>query len=301
MLRIAARAFMISISCGFIGCASLPGGSEEGPKTLLAWSAGGAASKETESAEGKVEDPRVEPLVSDRPDFTEASSTVGKGRVQLEAGYTYVRDRSNGVTSTLHSYPETLLRIGLFADWFELRLGQNAGHARTISPEGIDSASGANDLYLGVKLGLTEQKGLFPEVALVLQSLVPSGSREFTAGEVLPGANLLYGWDVIEDRLSFGGSTQANRTLDDTGHAYVTLAQSFTVGYTLTERLGAYTEWFALFPTSAVAAGVGPEHYFNGGFTYRVTPNFQLDVRAGVGLNERAADFFAGSGFAVRY
>jgi hypothetical protein len=62
-----------------------------------------------------------------------------------------------------------------------------------------------------------------------------------------------------------------------------------------------FTEWFAFYPTSALADGIGPEHYFNGGFTYLVTNNFQLDIRAGLGLNQAADDFFAGTGFAVRY
>ena len=44
-----------------------------------------------------------------------------------------------------------------------------------------------------------------------------------------------------------------------------------------------------------------PQHYFNGGFTYRLTPDIQFDVRTGVGLNRHADDFFAGTGFAVRY
>ena len=43
------------------------------------------------------------------------------------------------------------------------------------------------------------------------------------------------------------------------------------------------------------------EAIFHPGLTYRVTPNLQLDLRAGVGLNRHADDFFAGSGFAVRY
>ncbi|MCE9555263.1 MAG: hypothetical protein K8T91_18080 [Planctomycetes bacterium] len=63
-----------------------------------------------------------EPLVSDRPDFTEASVTVGYGVSQLEMGYTFTLDRNNGTTSQQQSYPELLLRQGLFADWFELRL-----------------------------------------------------------------------------------------------------------------------------------------------------------------------------------
>ena len=38
----------------------------------------------------------------------------------------------------------------------------------------------------------------------------------------------------------------------------------------------------------------------DGGFTFLVNNNFQLDVRAGVGLNEAADDYFVGTGFAVR-
>lgn len=44
-----------------------------------------------------------------------------------------------------------------------------------------------------------------------------------------------------------------------------------------------------------------PEHYFNGGFTFPITNNLQFDVRAGLGLNEAADDYFLGAGGAVRY
>ena len=37
-----------------------------------------------------------EPLVTDRPDFTEASSTVGRGVAQLEFGYTYTYNDDAG-------------------------------------------------------------------------------------------------------------------------------------------------------------------------------------------------------------
>src|SRR5918995_1889969 len=66
-----------------------------------------------------------EPLASDRPDFTEASVTVGRGVRQLEMGYTYIYD-DDGVTRTsAHSFPEFLLRVGVWADWLELRAGWN--------------------------------------------------------------------------------------------------------------------------------------------------------------------------------
>jgi hypothetical protein len=296
-----------------VGCAPLRNGggecAEGGPakKTLLTWSSADQAEKgkngDDTGANGESVPSREEekPLESDRPDFTEASSTVGKGRVQLEAGYTFIRDRSGGATTSSHSYPEALLRIGALADWLEFRLGQNFGHTRTGAPHAVFSAAGAEDLYLGTKLGLTEQARVLPEMALILQTTVPTGEREFTAGKMQPGLNWLYGWDVIPDHLTLGGSTQGNKALDAAGHGYVELAQSLTVGYVLTERLAAYTEWFAFFPCGAVAPSVGALHYLDGGFTYKVTPNLQFDIRAGVGLSRLADDYFVGSGFAARY
>ena len=294
---------LLGATVALAGCATPDGGGVRGSKTLLKWHTGddpraAPPAGGEDQAEKPPADPRAEPIVTDRPDFTEASSTVGKGRVQLETGYTYVRDRSDGVLRAAHSYPEALLRVGLFADWFEVRVGQNLGSERA----GADGfATGFDDLYVGAKLGLTEQAGVLPEAAVVLQATVPTGSGSRTNGRVLPGVNLLFGWDVIEDAITCGGSVQGLSTVDDNRHTYLTLAQSFTVGYTLTERVGAYTEWFAFYPSGATSPGIGPEHYFNGGFTFRPVPHIQFDVRAGVGLNRRADDFFAGSGVSVRY
>ncbi len=96
--------------------------------------------------------------------------------------------------------------------------------------------------------------------------------------------------------MSAGGSLGLFAANEE-GDGFVLMTQSFTTGFKLTEKLGSYTEWFAFYKDDA--ADNRPEHYFNGGFTYQVTPNFQLDVRAGLGLNGRAEDFFTGVGFAV--
>ncbi len=284
------------------GCTNSRENLAEAPKTLLTWSqAEHRAPEGPDQSEGDAHPREEEPLASDRPDFTEASSTVGRGRVQLEAGYTIVSDRAGGVSTTSHSYPEALLRVGALANWLEFRVGQNLGNVRSGSADGVFSSAGAEDLYLGIKFGLAEQMGVLPETALVVQAQVPTGHHDFSAGRVLPGLNLLYGWGVIEDRLSFAGSSQANRAIDDAAHGYVELAQSLTVGYTLTKQLGAYTEWFAFFPAGAASPGVVAQHYVNAGFTYRLTPNVQFDIRSGLGLSRAADDFFAGSGFAVRF
>ena len=44
-----------------------------------------------------------------------------------------------------------------------------------------------------------------------------------------------------------------------------------------------------------------PQHYLDTGFTYKVTPNIQLDARAGMGLSPHSTALFAGSGLSVRF
>jgi hypothetical protein len=240
-----------------------------------------------------------EPLITDRPDFTEASSTVGRGVAQLEGGYTYSYD-SDGTTSfKSHSFPETLLRVGMFADWFEARVAWNySEETSTVFGGSRTTETGADDLYLGIKWGLTGQEGILPEMALITQMTVPTGSSNFTAGETLPGLVWLYGWDV-NDWLAMGAQTKGNRALDDvTAQPYLEFSQSWTFNYTITEPLGAYTEWFVIAPDGADTNHT--ENYADGGFTYKVTNNLQLDIRAGVGLNDAADDYFTGVGFAIR-
>lgn len=262
----------------------------DGPGTLMQWGYG------PEVRGGPNLD---EPLVTDRPDFTEACSTVGMGVVQLEAGYTFTYDDDGNSITKEHSYPEALFRIGMFAEWFELRIGWNYGEsAETVFNAEDSFLAGADDLYLGTKIGLTPQSGCLPETAVIIQGTVPSGARSQTAGEVLIGVNYLYGWEV-NDFFSIGGSTQANRAPDPNGEDfYVLFAQSLTTGYSWTEEFGSYAEWFMFAPAGAETAQ--NQQYFNTGLTYLITDNIQWDIRAGVGLNTAADDFFTGSGLSIR-
>jgi hypothetical protein len=258
------------------------------PKTLFAW-----RGQERTLVDG-TED---EPLQSDRPDFTEASTCVGLHRVQVEMGYTYIQD-NEAIDRSAHSFPEMLWRIGMFAEWFELRIAWNYGIELNRDNIVSNIFDGGEDLYLGAKLALTEQDGWRPEMALIVQMNLPTGHPDLTEGEVEPGINWLYGWDVTEV-ISVGASTQFNRVLDDADVFYTEFAQSVTINYALGEKWGGYTEWFGLIPAGAQSAL--PQQYFDGGFIYRVNNNFQLDVRAGVGLNEPADDFFGGVGSVLRF
>lgn len=236
-----------------------------------------------------------DPLVTDRPWFTNASQTVGRGVTQLEFGYSYITDDDTSGNTDLHSLPELLIRRGFYRDWLELRLGYSAA---TGDLNGT-AVSGSRDLYLGMKLGLTAQRGYLPQMALMPQMLVPTGDSSLTSDKTLGGLNWLYSWDVNRS-LQIGGSTQFNRAIDDVSAVqYTEWAQSIVAKKQLTRTFRVYAEWFALIPNGATSNRT--ENYIDGGFTKLFSRNVQWDVRAGAGLNDEADDFFVGTGLSIRF
>ena len=285
----AAAVFACAVWCSGVAAQGVP--ATEVPSasgaTLFDLIFGAAAGDAKRAAEAGHLDP-------DRPHFPEATTTVGLDRAVFESGYTFTRKDA----AFSHSLPEALLRVGVLADWFELRVGQNfLVERRTVGGTTTD-ASGAQDLYLGAKLAVTAQHGLLPAIALIPQTTVPIGSADVTAGRVLPGLNADFSWEVIENRFGIE-LLVANNMVRDEVAAHHELATGLTGVVQLTRNLEAFAEWDAFYPTGG-PADVGPRHYVVGGLVYFVTPDLALDARAGVGLNSRSDDLIAGVGFAIR-
>ena len=288
IVRLAAIVFAFAVS---LPCRSVVAQDFKSAKTLFGWS---LAPEKDDDAEHE------DKIVTDRPHFSEASNLVGLGRVQIETGYSYFRDNDKGTITQTHSFGEPLLRAGLFAEWFEFRLGYTYLVEQTKVPGGPSTRfSGSDDLYVGAKLALTEQSGWLPEMAIFPQARVPTGSSAFTSSQVLPGFNFAYSW-VITDWLELECNTQLNRRRDDSNHYYTEFIQTVNFEYELTERIGAFTEWIVFIPSGALTAET--QHYFHGGFVYFVTNHIQLDIHSAVGLNRAAADLaFTGAGFSIKY
>lgn len=273
--------------------------------TLWQWNSAG------ENAGG----PRLgEPLVTDRPDFTESSVAVGRGVSQVEFGYTFTSSSAGGVRVRTQTAGEQLLRAGFHADWLEFRLGMVPGmlmdsvedfdlslplvFEQTRSGGASSSTAGFPDLYTGFKAALFPQEGNLPEMAVIPQLNIPTGTASFSSDKLEPGVNLVYGWR-LDDSYSTAGSTQVNRRYDEGGEGYIEFAQSWTIARSLSERLGAFAEWYAFFPEGSDTARA--QQYLNGGFAWALTDDFQFDIRVGFGLNDEADDFFVGSGFSIRF
>ncbi len=256
------------------------------------------------STDGEISDT----VVTDRPDFTEASSTVGTGIAQLETGYTFVYDDEAGERLEGHSAPETLLRLGL-TDHVELRLFWNYLWETTSGAAGTSSRDGATDFSIGTKLDMWKQVCFVPEMAVVVAMTVPTGGRGFTSQDVQAGVNWLYSWELAGG-FSLGGSTgytTASELIEVPAPIVGTIEvpddhnlfnQSIALGIPLTDVLGMYIEYFGLFTDGRVSDT--PANFANGGFTLLTSPDVQLDWRAGVGLNSSADDFFTGAGITIR-
>jgi len=262
-------------------------------KTLLQWSYGTSFSGGPPGWD--------EPLQSDRPGFTVSPNTVGRGVVQLEAGYAYFLDHDAGMTENQHQFPDTLWRIGMFAEWFEWRIEYNYSIIDDSfrGPNGPmhHITSGSLDLLLGAKLCLTPQEGILPNMGIIPQLAVPSGSPSMTSGEVLPGLVWAYEWEI--KKWTIECLTSINRGRDDADQSFTEFAQAVNVSYEFNKKLGGYVEWVLISPTGSRLEKT--EHSSDGGFFYHVTNNLQLDIEAGLGLNAAAPDFFAGAGFCARF
>jgi len=256
------------------------------PKTLLQALQGGAAP-------ASADDDRIDP---DRPHFPEAATTVGLGRAVLEGGYTFSQKAGEQLS---HSYPEALIRVGAFADWFELRVGQNLmSEQRTIG--GLTQTSGGfQDLYLGAKIALTQQNGIIPTAALIPQMTVPTGSSDQTAHRVLAGLNADFSWDIVKDRFGIELLLANNQIRDELGGIQYQVATGLTGVFQASKQLELFAEWDAYYVSGGLAPTT-PQHYAVGGLVYFITPNLAVDARAGVGLNHRSNDVLAGVGFAIR-
>ncbi len=264
-------------------------------KTLMQWSYGTTFSGGPPDMD--------EPLESDRPDFTESPVTVGKGVVQLETGYEFFLDHSGSDARRTNDFPDTLWRIGMFAEWFEWRIEYNyAIIDDTISngpaPPMRLHASGSEDLSLGFKLCLTPQEGILPAMGIIPSIFVPTGAPDITENGVMPGIIWAYAWEVNK-KIEVEMSTDVFRRRDENQNIFTEFDQSIAVQFKWAKHFETYIEWYVIAPTGRTIERT--QHNSDGGFIFPITNNLQLDVETGVGLNAAAPDFFAGAGATARF
>lgn len=233
-----------------------------------------------------------QPLITDRPDATEASSTVGKGVLQIETGGLYESFEDNSVQSENYTYNTTLIRYGIL-DNLEFRLGWDFVEGVTkVNGNKLDNiTSGFSPLLLGVKIDIAEEKNGMPEIALI-GHIFPlfSASEDYRPESTAVDFRFSMSHTLNESSslaYNLGGQWE-----NDSSEA----AAIYTVayGYSLTDKFGMYAELYGDLPEDSSA-----NHYWDAGLTYLVSNNLQLDTYFGTSITE-GQDLLIGLGASFR-
>jgi Putative MetA-pathway of phenol degradation len=232
-------------------------------------------------------------ITADRPDFTEGTGLIPPGHVQVEGGTTLARVED--VDST--TFGELLVRFGIG----ERSEGRIVLGSYSRIDDDFTDVSGFADPALELKIRFTEEAGELapgqPAVALILGTSVPVGDEELTNDEWVPAAVLVFGWD-LSPRFSMGANLGGSHAAGDDGDRFNQAFASLTGGFSVTDRLGTYVEWYGFSEEEMD----GPStHYVNGGISFLINDDLIVDARIGTGLNDADPDWFAGVGGAIRF
>ena len=255
---------------------------------------------------------------TDRPDFTDATYSVGRGVTILETGYTYRKISDSELHLDRRQLPEALLRVGV-TDEFEVRF-KWVGYVMTTSSDqttGLETtAFGNDDLQLSIKYEVLQQDDWRPMVTFVGGTTIPSGTRGISSNQMQPFGNVVLGWGFrrwLYLKLStgadfvktndvtkvVGGSLQEGplglSTVDNSTQWH----QSASLLFQVSKRVGGFVEWFSFFSNNS--SDNRGSNYVDTGIYYYLTPNIQLDARVGQRVSSRVDSIFTGAGLSLRF
>jgi len=223
-------------------------------------------------------------IVTDRPDQTESTITVGKNNFQIESGAIYQKiDNMNSFF-----WPSTLLRYGI-TNGIELRF-MSQYESTKIGLDGSDiKYSGFNDLEFGTKIQFLRKEDLNTEIAFLSHVIIPTAKENLTTNHI-GVVNKLSISHEISDKIGLGYNI---------GYDYVgqqsSLTYSFALGFQLSNSLGFYIE-----PYGEWGESNNYEGNFDLGISYLVNDNFQLDASYGVELNNDMQYLSAGFSWRIQ-
>lgn len=230
-------------------------------------------------------------IVTDRPDQTEAPSLVPRGGIQVELGTVIENDAIENTKVTNYTYATALVKYGINEN-FELRLiSEYLGQRVKFNESNINKVNGASPLALGVKIKIGDEKKFWPQAAFIGHINLKTGSSEFAPDYTAADFRFTFAHTLSEKfSLSYNLGAEWNGETPEAAFLY-----TLSVGYAITDKLGAYIESYSFFPEGSKA-----DHRMDAGITFKITPVVQWDASAGLGLNDIAPDSFISTGISFR-
>jgi hypothetical protein len=247
------------------------------------------------------------PLSTDRPGFSDSAFLVPRGHAHLEIGHIYAYDQEKRTETQTHLVPGSSLRVGLLDD-FELRLkwggmslveskfpDESRSGRRITSHEHDD---GGTDMSVGFKAPILKHtdSNRLPNLSMVPSISLPTGAESKSSGDVDPTFELAWNYPVTDKLVVYGVGIISS--VSDSRGRFCQAAGSLAGCYTVKDKLSFFIEYFSIYPGTRET---DCQHNINGGPVILITDNIQLDFAVGMGLNEKAPDFFTNCGISIRF
>ena len=221
-------------------------------------------------------------IVTDRPDFVEAASTVGRGSIQIEAAVAFTE------TETEDFGTPFLLRVG-FADAWEARV-ETFGYRRSTEEVGPSEVTtdGVSDFAVGVKWAFfAPESGNAPAMGALVHLRLPIGSNDFQGYGTVPSLRISAEWDLGDD---WGIGIMPGIRYDRLGdERFVAGLIGAVAGKGLTDTFRVFDE--IAFEQIAKDQNGGDVGFVDFGGTFLVNPRWQLDASTFVGITDQAPDY----------
>lgn len=216
-------------------------------------------------------------IVTDRSDQTESSTTIPNKSSQLEMGVANENYKSE--QSLL--LPTTLFRYGLTKS-IELRfVEQLVGFNKSTSSK---TEFGLSDVELGAKIQVFKKEDVNTKIAFISHLIIPTGNSELT-NTYFGTVNKLAVSHNLNNFLELGYNLGYNYFGTGNGD----LTYSMVLGIGLSDKFGTYVETYGEYAnfTDFISN-------IDGGVTYLLKENLQLDFSVGLGLTHEMNYFSIG-------
>jgi hypothetical protein len=242
-----------------------------------------------------TEEDEWEGIVTDRPDQTEATNLTPKGWFQIELGAQSEFDEDDlfKVQSTL--FNTTLWKYGLTKS-FEFRLITEYGEDKFTAKDTLVKdfkVSGLQPVAVGCKIKIHEGRGIIPSVSIISHLDIPLfASKDYLPEFTIPRFRFCFAHDIT-DRIAF--SYNAGIEWEE-GASNATYIYTGSLAFALHDRVGMFLESYGYLRESSPA-----DHRLDGGITFLITDNLQLDTSGGIGVSDISPDYFLSAGISWRF
>jgi hypothetical protein len=235
--------------------------------------------------------PATAQIITDRPDFADATVPVPVGVLQVESGYLFAKTPG----AEQHTAGQFLVKTGL-SEGMEIRFGLDS-YERVSNPLG--DTDGLSDGSLGVKFRLLRAKedagpGAF-NLSTIVFAGIPTGGDNFRAAHLSPGVMLTSDL-ALPSSWTWAPFVQYTFTEDGAGQ-YNELSAGFSFVHPLGGKVSWFTEYYA---TLAEDTFREDKHFLGTGFAWLLSDAVQLDCYGGSALNGETPDYYIGAGLSFR-